>query len=342
MPTKVLVTGASGFIAAHVIQQLIEQGYIVVGTVRSNAKGEFFKKQYGDKFQYEIVKDISVLNSFDHVFKAHPDIVYVQHTASPFHFKAKNPELDLLLPAINGTRSALLAAHKYGPNVKKVVVTSSFAAMTQIPDNTYDHSFTYNSSHWNPITYEEGKKNSVNGYVASKKLAETSAWDFVKEEKPKFAITTIQIPNVYGPPINDVTPKSLGTTNGSFYKLMTQDRHKNSKIPFMFPFYVDVRDVATAHVRAMTATGLDGKRSFNMAGYAPPQRILDTLRKFYPELDATLPIGTPGSYSEAKFAKFDVSDSQKYLHIDYIPFEKTVMDTYNAIRELEKKESAKL
>lgn len=55
---KVLVTGASGFVAAHIIKQLIGQGYAVVGTVRSDSKDEFFSKQY-PLFQYEIVKDIS-------------------------------------------------------------------------------------------------------------------------------------------------------------------------------------------------------------------------------------------------------------------------------------------
>lgn len=336
MTEKVLVTGASGFIAAHIIKQLIDQGFQVVGTVRSDAKGEFFKKQYGSKFEYEIVKDISELNAFDHVFKAHSDIDYVLHTASPFHFKSKDHEKDLLIPAINGTRSALLAAHKYGPNVKKVVVTSSFAAMMQNPDRLGDHSMVYSEQHWNPITYEMGKKNAGNGYVASKKLAETAAWDFVKEEKPKFAVTTIQIPMVYGPPINDVTLKSLSTSTGQFYRLMNQDRAKNTKLFNPLIFYIDVRDAAKAHIGAMKCKDLDGKRSFHVGGIATGQRFVDTLRKLYPELDATLPFGKPGSFNVKDHAQYDLSSAKKYLNMEYLPFETTVTDTYTALRSMEK------
>lgn len=338
----VLVTGASGFIAAHVVQQLVEQGYKVIGTVRSDAKGDFFKKQYGDKFDYEIVKDISTLDAFDHVFKAHPDIVYVLHTASPFHFKSTDHEKDLLIPAINGTRSALTAADKFGANVKKVVITSSLAAMMQNPPRMEDHSMIYTSADWNPITYELGKKSASNAYVASKKLAESTAWDYIKEKSPKYAITTIQIPIVYGPPINDVTINSLSTSTGQFYGLIKQDRAKNPNLPRLLTFYIDVRDAATAHVRAMTCKELDNKRSFHVGGLGPAQRFVDTLRKLHPELDATLPIGEPGSYDPKNYAQYDVSDAKKYLNMEYISFEKTVEDTYERLRQIEKDGEAKL
>lgn len=59
---KVLVTGASGFVASWVVRTLLEQGYSVRGAVRSNSKGDYFKslfKSYGDKFEYVIVEDMS-------------------------------------------------------------------------------------------------------------------------------------------------------------------------------------------------------------------------------------------------------------------------------------------
>ena len=332
---KVLVTGASGFVAAHVIDQLIDLGYSVIGTVRSDSKGEFYVKKYGSKFQYEIVKDISVLNAFDHVFQAHPDIKYVQHTASPFHFQGEDAENDLIKPAINGTLSALFGAHKYGSNVKKIVITSSFAAMIQTPPLFDDHSKIYTSADWNNVTLEEGKQNMNVGYVASKALAEKAAWNFIETEKPKFTITTIQIPMIFGPPINDIGIKNLNTSTAIFYNLIKSDKSVSNELPEVLPFYIDVRDCAKAHVGAMTATGLDNKRCFTMGGLGPAQRFVDVLRKVKPEYDAVLPLGVPGSFSENDYAQYDVSDSQKYLNIPFTPIEKTVLDTVNRIEALE-------
>lgn len=332
---KVLVTGASGFIAAHIIKQLVELGYQVVGTVRSDAKGEFYTKQYGSQFVYEIVKDISVLNAFDHVFQAHPDIAHVLHTASPFTFKVEDPERDLIVPAINGTVSVLHGAKKFGSNVKKVVITSSFAAMSQTPQRLDDPTKTYSAADWNPVTLEEGKSNAQLGYLASKTFAERAAWEFLAKEKPNFTITTIQVPMVFGPPINDIGISNLNTSTEILYKLIRSDRAKSDKLPFVLPVYIDVRDAARAHVRVLATSGLDNKRSFNLAGPANGQRLVDVIRQVRPEYDATLPYGTPGSFSVDNFAKFDIAESQKYLKIDYLPLEATVADTIDRIKELE-------
>lgn len=332
---KVLVTGASGFIAAHIIKQLVDLGYNVVGTVRSDAKGDFYTNKYGDKFVYEIVKDISVLNAFDHVFQKHSDIDFVLHTASPFTFKIEDPERDLIIPAINGTVSVLHGAKKFGPNVKKVVITSSYAAMSQNPPRLDDPTKTYSSADWNPVTLEQGKSNPRMGYLASKTFAERAAWDFLEKEKPNFTITTIQIPMVFGPPINDISIANLNTSTQMLYDLIKLDRSKSDKLPYVLPAYIDVRDAARAHIRALSTSGLDNKRSFNLAGAADVQRFVDVIRKVRPEYDATLPYGTPGSFSVDNFAKFDISESQKYLKIDYLPIEDTVADTIDRIKELE-------
>jgi nucleoside-diphosphate-sugar epimerase len=67
MPTvqpgaKVLVTGANGYIAVWVVRTLLEQGYAVRGTVRSEAKGAHLKMlfdKYGDKLEIVVVEDIT-------------------------------------------------------------------------------------------------------------------------------------------------------------------------------------------------------------------------------------------------------------------------------------------
>lgn len=64
-PARVLVTGASGFLAAGIVQVLVQRGYTAVGTVRSASKGEWFKKTYGDKFEYVVVEDMEKVT--DHI-----------------------------------------------------------------------------------------------------------------------------------------------------------------------------------------------------------------------------------------------------------------------------------
>ena len=60
--SKVLVTGANGFVAIYIVQRLLQEGYSVRGTVRTAAKGEHLKKvftEYGDKFEIVVVEDIT-------------------------------------------------------------------------------------------------------------------------------------------------------------------------------------------------------------------------------------------------------------------------------------------
>jgi nucleoside-diphosphate-sugar epimerase len=85
-----LSSGGSGFIAAHILEQLLAKGHSVVTTVRSEEKVAPIRAAYPDKTQDElnvvIVPDIAKPNAFNEVVKI-PGIEVVLHTASPFHFK---------------------------------------------------------------------------------------------------------------------------------------------------------------------------------------------------------------------------------------------------------------
>lgn len=87
------------------------------------------------------------------------------HTASPFHYNFTDPVKEILDPAINGTNGILKAVKAYVPSVKRVVITSSFAAITNAPN----HVKMYDESVWNPVTYEQAVKESkFTTYRASK------------------------------------------------------------------------------------------------------------------------------------------------------------------------------
>lgn len=85
MTQTVFVTGATGFIAQHIIDQLLKEGYKVIGSVRTSQKGDNLVKLYNNpNFSYEVVKDLTNSEEdFDNALKAHPEIEVVLHTASP-------------------------------------------------------------------------------------------------------------------------------------------------------------------------------------------------------------------------------------------------------------------
>jgi nucleoside-diphosphate-sugar epimerase len=96
--------------------------------------------------------------------QSEPPFDYVIHTASPFYHTFDDPVKDILDPAIIGTTGILRAIKKFGPNVKRVVVTSSFAAIV----NQTAHPKVYDETSWNQLTKEEAVADRSQTYRASK------------------------------------------------------------------------------------------------------------------------------------------------------------------------------
>ena len=109
-PAKVLVTGANGYLAVWVVKNYLEAGYSVRGTVRSLSKSAFLTdifSKYGDRFELVVVEDITKDGAFDEAVKG---VDAIAHTASPFHFKATNPD-GMMFPFLILRRLALFAKH---------------------------------------------------------------------------------------------------------------------------------------------------------------------------------------------------------------------------------------
>ncbi|KAI0384621.1 NAD(P)-binding protein [Hypomontagnella monticulosa] len=337
---KVLLTGGSGFIAAHVLDILLKKGYEVVTTVRSEAKASQIRTKYpGAKLSVAIVPDIAAPNAFDDVIANAPGLDYVQHTASPFHFKWTDARTELLDPAINGTNSVLTAIAKHAPSVKRVIVTSSFAAIISEADLS-NPAKTFSEADWNPSTYEDGIKGPPpTSYRVSKKYAEKAAWDFVEKEKPGFDVATICPPMVFGPVAHHLDSLSgINTSNARFVDLI-QGKWK-SEIPASGVFlWVDVRDVALAHVRAMEIPEAGGQRFFTTAGYYTNPTIARAVRAAFPALADKLPdestsLAKGADIPEEGTYKYDNTRASKVLGIEWIGLEKSAEDTVKSLLEI--------
>ncbi|KAF3991930.1 hypothetical protein FT663_02489 [Candidozyma haemuli var. vulneris] len=337
---KVLVTGASGFIAQHIVKQLIEQKYTVVGTVRSDAKGEkLVKNLSGGSFSYEIVKDISEPNAFDGVFEKHQDLDIVLHTASPFFYDTTDPENELVVPAIRGTESVFRGIQKQvqagNKSIKRVVVTSSDAALYSA-DDEQNGKLTFDESSWNGITYEDAIKDPISAYYGAKTFAEKKAWEIAKETDGFPVVAAVNPVYVFGPQAFDNEAEGkLNTSNEmirDLLKLKEGDSFSNDAGGF-----IDVRDVARAHLLAFQKEETAGKRLFMANGNFSVQMMLDAVHKNFPEF-GSLPKGTPGS-GENDISTLAVKNNEKtrqLLSFEFVPFEKVIVDVVKQIQANQK------
>lgn len=241
---KVLVTGSTGFIGLHCIHQLIEKGYSVSGTLRSKSREE----EVRSSLKKANLSDANLslyecdLMSDDGWEKAIDGCDYVLHIASPFINGLPDHEDDLIKPALTGTQR-ILKLSATNPQIKKIIITSSFAAV----GDTFNGQTVFNESDWS-----DPNNNKISAYNKSKTLAEKSAWDFM-ESNPSFKLTVINPVGVIGPMLSD----DIGTSNLFVKKILDGSTPGN---PGLHIGFVDVRDVARAHVDSIKNEKSDNKR----------------------------------------------------------------------------------
>lgn len=172
--------------------------------------------------------------------------------------------------------------------------------------------------------------------TASKTFAEKAAWDFVKNEKPNFTLSTLNPPLVLGPIVHYLNSlDALNTSNQRIRNLITGQC--KDEIPDTGTFiWVDVRDLALAHVKAIEIADAADKRFFVTAGYFSNKEIADIIRKNFPEYKDKLP--TPetkgGDYPEAGIYKYDNSRTVKILGLKFRPLEESIVDTVKSLQSV--------
>lgn len=276
--SKVFVTGANGFIAQHIVVALLERGYAVVGAVRSVAKGDALARDLGSKrFRYEVVPDFTGSGAFDKALQRHSDTDYVIHTASPVVLQPRNIDLEVLQPAVGGTVHCLEAVARWAPRVRKFVYTSSTAAITTAGQTAQTR---LDEGSWSATTRQDVEAAPRLAYPYLKKLAEQAVWQFGATHNPRFALTTVNPPFVFGPQAFDRNWRRHATTSNSFIT----DLLGGEAVPRFDSYFVDVKALALAHVLALERPATDGHRLLVLAARFDCQQIADVIKKTFPQL----------------------------------------------------------
>jgi len=272
---RVLVTGASGFVAQHLILQLLAKGYGVRGTLRSMKRADEVR---GVLAQHNpAARDIEFveadLGSDAGWTEAAKGCEFVQHVASPFPAVHPKDENELIRPARDGALRVLKAAKAAG--VKRVVMTSSMAAIAYgHGDKRADVS---DETMWsNP----DGPDNTP--YTKSKTIAERAAWDYVNGEGKGLELAVINPTGILGPALS----KDVSTSLEIPIRLMNG---KTPGLPRLGFSFVDVRDVAECHVRAMEMPEAAGERFLATEGFLWFSDCAAIAREAFPAYDAKIP-----------------------------------------------------
>jgi dihydroflavonol-4-reductase len=250
--STVLVTGGSGFVGSHVILKLLDAGHQVRTTVRSlKREGDVraMLKTGGAEpgtrlsfFAADLEQDVGwneAISGCD----------FVMHVASPFPAGVPKDENELIRPARDGALRVLRAAR--GAGVKRVVMTSSFAAVSY---GGSPEGGVFTEADWTDIHAPDAQP-----YMKSKTIAERAAWDFIDKEGGDLELSVINPVGIFGPALGgDVS------TSVTLIRMMLNGAMPGA--PRIHFGVVDVRDVADLHLMAMTSPAARGERFIAVAG----------------------------------------------------------------------------
>lgn len=342
---NVLLTGGNGFIASHILDVLISKEFSVTFTVRDEHKAAKVLARYSSNdaadISAHVVPDFTAPGAFDGCFKTDKPFDAVLHVASPFKYSVTDINQELFAPSVVGTTSLLASIRDHAPSVKTVVFTSSFAAILDSYKSNAIPDHTYTTSDWNPLTKEDAMKNTLNGYRASKLFAERAALEFMDTHKPKFSFVSICPTLAFGPviqpfegadAINTSSQRIHNFINGSFKSQMPDTGAS-------FYLWIDVRDLALAHVKAMELQlqlqQPKNKRYLLTEGYFTNKDICTIIGSRFPEYVELLPDsdGDIGGFPKDGVYKFDNTNATEELQMTYRNLEESVVDAVKSLKE---------
>ncbi|GKV13822.1 hypothetical protein SLEP1_g24795 [Rubroshorea leprosula] len=308
----VCVTGASGFIASWLVKLLLDRGYTVKATIRDPndpKETEHLLALNGAKERLHLFKaELLDEGSFDCVVDGCDGVF---HTASPVFFDHPDYQAELIDAAVKGTLNVLKSCAKVA-STKRVVLTSSTAAVLinekpLTPDVVVDETWFSD-----PAFCEKAKL----WYVLSKTLAEEAAWKFAKENR--LDLITINPVFVIGP----ILQPTLNLTVELILNIVT-----GRELP-SYGAFVDVRDVAHAHIQAFEIPSATGR-------YCMVESTID-VTELWKILHRLFPVFHLNEKFEDKPIQevFQISKEKiKSLGVNFIPLEESLKDTIECLKE---------
>lgn len=311
----VCVTGASGYIASWLVKLLLSRGYTVKASVRDPndpKKTRHLLALDGASERLQLFKaNLLEEGSFDSIVDGCDGVC---HTASPFYHDAKDPQVELLDPAVKGTLNVLNSCAKF-PSIKRVVLTSSMAAVLntgkpRTPDVVVDETW---------FSDPEVCKQSELWYPLSKTLAEDAAWKFAKEKS--IDLVTINPAMVIGP----LLQPTLNTSAAAVLSLIKGAQ----TYPNVTFGWVNVKDVANAHIQAFEVPSANGRYCLveRVSHYS---EIVNIIRELYPAFQL------PEKCADDKphVPTYQVlKEKVKNLGIEFIPVEVSLKETIESLKE---------
>ncbi|KAL4893272.1 NAD dependent epimerase/dehydratase [Aspergillus ambiguus] len=277
--SRILVTGANGYIASHVVDQLLALGFLVRGTIRTPKPwlDAYFEDRYKKgMFESAIVPSFEDIHAINRILDGVDGVV---HLASDLTF-GTDPEA--VIPwVIQATLNILEAAAKR-PSIKRMVLVSSSSATYMLdprPNGRTIHADTWNEEAVR-LAWDENmppEKKGVAVYAASKTEGERQSWKWVKENNPPFAFNTV-LPSFNVGRI--LHPEIFGSTMGWTRKLLEGNPAAFSKFPEQW--FVDVEDVARLCVISLLDVNVKSERIFGFAEQVNWTDVVRMLRQLRP------------------------------------------------------------
>ncbi|KAF4551701.1 NAD dependent epimerase/dehydratase-like protein 1 [Elsinoe fawcettii] len=275
----VVITGCSGFIGSHVTDQVLAAGYKVRGTSRDSKKNAWLKdyfnnKHGGSKFELVDVKDLAKEGAFDEAVQGAQGFIHVAHDMGG----SSDPKVAIPY-SVDMAVSALKASAKAG--LKRFVYTSSSFAVTQPKPSTR---FTVSESTFNEEALQKvretgDKTEGATVYAASKVEVERALNAWKKENNASIVINSIN-PNANLGPVLQPQHQGYPTTAGWTKNIWDGKYDQLKRVPEHF---INVVDDAKLHVIALSNPDLSGRRLLGMVAPSPVSKIVEILRKAYPD-----------------------------------------------------------
>ncbi|MEQ1770413.1 MAG: NAD-dependent epimerase/dehydratase family protein [Devosia sp.] len=271
MADLVLVTGASGFVGKWCVLKLLQKGYRVRGTIRSEAKAIQVRATITAQLGAEPATRLELVTADiladARWTEAMAGVDAVMHVATVIRGDEPRDQSLVIRPALEGTERILRFTHEAG--IKRLVVTSSIATVG------YGHGQTTGRR-----VYDETYRTNLAAmrwtwaYCVGKTRAERMAWDFARANG--LDLTTIHPGAIIGPALDEDASISVGMVSGLLDNALPALPSNGFSI-------VDVRDVADMHVAALEQPEAIGQRYLATAEYMPFPAVAAIIQEAYPQ-----------------------------------------------------------